>query len=384
MTHVAILDGQIYTGDNLETGALLVEGACIKAVGPAQALSLPPDAEVIDASGGIVAPGYMDIHVHGGAGADTMDATADALAAMGAFFAAHGVTSFLPTTVTADRGATLEAIEAVANYQASRPQGARALGIHLEGPYVSEQKMGAQNPAFVRGPNAEEYAAFFAHGNVRLISVAPELAGMERFIRWAVAQGAKIAIGHSMATYEEVLQAVEWGVSQATHTYNAMQGMHHRAPGTAGAVLTCDAIYAQIIADLVHVHPAMINLLLRAKGIDRTVLITDAMRAAGLPDGEYDLGGQTVTVAEGQARLASGNLAGSTLTMDRAVRNVVQHLDLSIPDALHMATVTPAMALGVDDHKGRLQPGYDADLVLLDQQLCVQWTMVQGRFVYEA
>jgi N-acetylglucosamine-6-phosphate deacetylase len=236
----------------------------------------------------------------------------------------------------------------------------------------------------VRGPNAEEYAAFFAHGNVRLISVAPELAGMERFIRWAVAQGAKVAIGHSMATYEEVLQAVEWGVSQATHTYNAMQGMHHRAPGTAGAVLTCDAIYAQIIADLVHVHPAMINLLLRAKGIDRTVLITDAMRAAGLPDGEYDLGGQTVTVAEGQARLASGNLAGSTLTMDRAVRNVVQHLDLSIPDALHMATVTPAMALGVDDHKGRLQPGYDADLVLLDQQLCVQWTMVQGRFVYEA
>jgi len=385
MQKTVIIDGEVLTADQgLQRGTITIEGAKIVALVTEAAPTPPPDAEIIDAGGRIVSPGFIDIHVHGGAGYDTMDATPRALEAMGVFFATHGVTSFLPTTVTAGSKATLAAIRAVADYEQSVSHGAQALGIHLEGPYISAAKPGAQNPHYVRPPRPEEYETFFALGNVKLISLAPEEPGSERLIRYAVAHGAAVAVGHSVATYDQVMAAVPWGLSQGTHTYNAMQGMHHRKPGTVGAILTCDDIYAQVIVDLVHVHPAMVKLLVRAKGLGRTVLITDAIRAAGMPDGTYELGGQQVIVADGEARLPAGNLAGSTLTMDRAVRNVMKAAGLSLPEAIRLATLTPAEAIGVSDRKGRLAPGWDADIILLDENLDVALTMVAGQVVSRA
>ena len=382
MGRIAILNGDILTWPGgLQRGGVLIESGVIVAVGPQVAEAIPPDAQVINAADKIIAPGYIDIHVHGGAGYDTMDATPEALSAMAAFFAAHGVTSFLPTTVTASREDTLAAIRAVAEFQRQPPQGAQALGIHLEGPYINTSYRGAQNPQFAHSPEPEEYRAFFAAGNVKLISLAPEHPASADLISYAVAQGATVAVGHSAATYEQVLAAVSLGLTQATHTYNAMVGLHHREPGAVGAALTCDRIYAQIIVDLVHVHPAAVKLLLRAKGPERTILITDAIRAAGMPDEIYELGGQQIIVTKGEARLPAGNLAGSTLTMDRAVRSVMQATGCSLVDAIRMATLTPAESIGLADRKGRLAPGWDADIILLDKDLNVALTMVQGQIV---
>lgn len=381
-THTAIINGNVLHPDGtLQPNTVLVKGMRIVGIQP-PTVNSSGDTLLINAQGGVVVPGYIDLHVHGGNGADTMDATAQALDTMSRFFAQHGVTSFAPTTVTADSQSTMAAIEAVANWQRRPAPGAQALGMHLEGPYISEKKMGAQNPAHVRRPNPAEYEALFARGNILLISIAPELPGIEPFVRWAVGQGATVAVGHSLASYEQVMRSVEWGLSQATHTYNAMQGLHHREPGTTGAVLTCDRIDAQIIADLIHVHPAMVKLLWKAKGTAHTLLVTDAMRAAGLPDGEFELGGLPVWVRDGQARLEEGNLAGSTLTMDQAVGNMVNGVGVPLAEALRMASLSPAQSVGLDTRKGKLEHGYDADIVVLDQDLTVQMTMVGGRIVW--
>lgn len=385
MPRLGIVGGDIVTeGGLLPHGALLLEDGKIVAVGLAREAVIPADTPVMDAAGRIVAPGYIDLHVHGAAGYDTMDATPEALAAMARFFARHGVTSFLPTTVTASRAQTLAAIAAVADFQRRPPVGAQALGIHLEGPYINRANLGAQNPEFARSADPDEYPEFFRWGNVKLISLAPEDPANLPLIPYAVAHGAAVAIGHSSATYEEVMAAVELGLTQATHTYNAMTGLHHRKPGATGAALTCDRIYAQIIVDLIHVHPAMVKLLVRAKGLGRTVLITDAMRATGMADGTYDLGGQEVIVIHGEARLPAGNLAGSTLTMDRAVRNVRHAAELSTLEAICLATLTPAQSVGIADRKGRIAPGCDADLVILDQELQVVATVVGGKITYQA
>jgi len=383
MATIALVGGEVATpSGELRRGTVVVRGSTIATIDPEG--GCPPEAEAIDARGRVVSPGFIDVHIHGAAGHDIMDATPEALAAISGFAAQHGVTGFLPTTVTAGLEATWAAIGAVDELQRAGAPGAAALGVHLEGPYISGERMGAQNPAHVRGAEPSEYVRLFELGNIRLISLAPEMPGIERLVRFAVARGAAVAVGHSSATYDQVLAAVGWGLSQATHTYNAMREMHHREPGATGAVLTCDAIYAQVIVDLVHVHPAMVKLLVRAKGPDRAVLVTDAMRAAGMPDGRYDLGGQETIVKGGEARLPAGNLAGSTLTMERAVRNVMGAAELTLPQALRLATRNPAASIGLGGRKGQLAPGYDADIVLLDADLRVALTMVGGRVVYRA
>lgn len=338
-------------------------------------------SETIDVSGLFVVPGFIDIHVHGAMGSDTMDATGEALWAMSEYYVRHGVTAFLPTTVTASVEDTLAAVRNVANTP-QNSSGARHLGIHLEGPCLSHEFRGAQPPQHLRAATPSEYRAWLESDQVRLITVAPEVEGVLDLIRIGRQAGVEFALGHTSATYEQVLVAYEHGLRQATHTFNGMASLNHRIPGAVGAVLSDDRIWAQIIVDGIHVHPAVVKMLVQAKGINRTVIITDAIRATGMSDGDYALGDQLVHVKDGIARTDAGGLAGSTLTMDQALRNVMEFAGLSLVEAVPMLTRVPAASIGVENHKGSLVPGFDADMAILDQAYQVRMTIVGGKVVY--
>ena len=379
MTRTLFTGGTIIAPDEtLENHTLAVENGAIQVI----AAGIMPGADdtVIDAAGQTIIPGLIDVHVHGGDGHDTMDATPAALHGMAQFFARHGVTSYYPTTMTDTPEAIQRALENAATCPLP-PDGAQHLGVHVEGPYLSKHYPGAQPPTHFRPPQPAEYAAWMQTEVVRLITVAPELDGALPMIEALAAQGVEFAAGHTNATFDEVGQGVARGLRQVTHTFNGMRPLHHREPGILGAALTDDRLYAQIIADGVHSHPAMVKLLFRAKGAGHVLLITDSMSATGLPDGDYKLGAQAVTVKDGIARIPEGNLAGSTLTLDRAVRNVVSWTGMTLAEVLPAATSTPAAAMNLTS-KGRLAPGMDADIVLLDAQHQVSLTMIAGRVVY--
>lgn len=336
----------------------------------------------LDATGCSVLPGLIDVHVHGAVGHDTMDADPAALGAMARFFTRHGVTSFLPTTMTAARDATLQAVQAVTAYtHAPSAAGARVLGVHLEGPFISPLFPGAQLADEIRPPDVAEFNALAEAGLVRMITLAPEQPGADALIAAARERSVVVVTGHTAATYEECEAAVAKGVNQATHTYNAMTGLHHRKPGTLGSVLTNDAVYAQLIADNIHVHPAAMQVLARCKGVQRTVLITDAMRAAGLPPGRYELGGQVVISQNGVCTLEDGTLAGSILTLEVGLANFMAAAGLSLAQSWPAAGRTPAESLGINN-LGRVEEGCIADLVLVDADLGIVATVVAGRVVY--
>ena len=335
----------------------------------------------LDAVGCVVLPGFIDVHVHGGAGHDVMAGTAEALAVMARFLVRHGVTSFLPTTMSADPATTLAAVEAVGRL-CPVENGARILGVHLEGPYLSPAFAGAQALASIRPPDPKEFERLIKAGPIRMITLAPEVPGADALIRQALAANIRVVAGHTGATFEQFASAIADGVHQATHTFNAMSGLHHRRPGALGAILSHDEVYAQLIADNVHVHPAAMNILARCKGVDKTILITDAMRASGLGEGEYDLGGQTVTVGDGLCRLADGTLAGSVLTMERGLANFAAAAGLPLAKAWPASSRSAATSLGLSHEIGSIAPGYRADLVVVDAELEVVATIVDGNIVY--
>lgn len=352
-------------------------------VGPWQNASRALPGPHLDATDCTLLPGFIDLHVHGSAGADVMDATPDGLEAIGRFLARHGVTGFFATTVTAPHGDTLAAVENVAGY-AKRPRqaGARVLGVHLEGPYISPEYPGAQNPAHVRPPSAEEFGELLRAGPVRMITLAPEQPGAEFLMEMALEADVRVALGHSGSSYGQAVAAIDAGVSQATHTFNAMTGLHHRRPGAAGAVLSDDRIHAQIIADGVHVHPAVMRILARSKGPARTLLISDAIRAAGMPPGRYEMGRLPVTVQDGACRLDDGTLAGSVLTLDAALRNFMEAAGWTLVEAWPATSLSQAQAMGIDGEAGRIRAGARADLALLDAGREVVATVVGGRLAY--
>lgn len=324
----------------------------------------------------LVLPGFIDLHVHGGGGADTMDA-GDAVATLARLHARHGTTALLATTMTAPMVDIEAALRALASQCVQRrPGAARVLGVHLEGPYISAARLGAQ-PAFVRPPSLAEILALHAIAPIRLVTIAPEVAGNIALIPELVAAGMRVQVGHSDATYEQAVQALGAGASGFTHLFNAMSPLHHRAPGVAGAALA-HAEQAELIPDLLHVHPGAIRAALRA--VPGLFCVTDATAAAGMPDGDYRLGRQTVTKCMGGVRLADGTLAGSTLTMDQALRNLV---DLGLPLAEASARLShhPARYLGLED-RGRLEPGTSADLVVLDAAtLQLQRVIIEGETI---
>jgi N-acetylglucosamine-6-phosphate deacetylase len=343
-----------------------------------------------DLAGCYLAPGLIDVHTHGIAGADTMDGTRESLAVLSRRYAAHGVTGFLPTTMTQDLDRTVGAIMAARSFmaaqQADGPAGALVLGLHLEGPWLTSAYKGAQNGDYLIDPEVESVWRLVeaGAGQIKIVSMAPELPGAAEAIALLRRQGIAVSLGHTAAVYEVLAQAVALGAAQVTHCFNAMPQLHHRQPGPVGAALLFDELTTELIADGLHVHPAVMRLLLRVKGRDRVMAVTDSMSATELADGLYDLGGQPVMVRAGEARLESGALAGSTLTLDRAVRNLVDLCELSLPDAVYVAATVPARAIGLGHSKGRVVPGYDADYCLLDEHLLPVRTVVGGQTVWQA
>mgnify|MGYP001073982520 CR=1 FL=1 len=314
-----------------------------------------------------------------------VDGTREAIEGMARFFSTRGVTSFCPTTLTQPAADIMASVRAVYECMENPIEGgAQPLGVHLEGPCIDAKKKGAQPEQHIVTADAIDYEDFFSLGNIRLITLAPEIEKNEPLMAFARGQGATVVVGHSSATYEDLEEAVQHGLNHATHTFNQMEALHHRKPGPVGGVLLLDEIYAEFIADGIHLHPAIVDMIVRLKGPERALAITDAISGAGMPDGDYELGGQAIVVKEGAVRLPDGTLAGSALTLDQAVRNIVDFTIASLPEAIQMATLTPARSIGVSNRKGSLEPGKDADIVFLDDDLSVLKTMVGGEVVYEA
>jgi N-acetylglucosamine-6-phosphate deacetylase len=365
-------------------GWLATSGGTIAALGA----GTPDEARragrtVVDVRGQTLMPGFVDVHVHGAVGHEAMDGNADGLRAMAQFFASRGVTSFLPTTWTASRTSTLAALRAIAEAR-SFTGGARILGAHMEGPYLSPARCGAQDPSEIRGVDRDEAAAFLDTGAVRLITVAPEAEGADELLDECVRRGVTVSVGHTDATYEQVAAALTRGARHMTHTYNAMSPLRHRAPGAVGAALALSGFGAEVIADEVHVHPAAVHALVRARGADEVVLVTDAIRPTGTSTADGRLQGRPVAVRDGAVRFENGQLVGSVLTMDLALRNVLRITGRPLAELWPVASRNPASAAGVADRTGRLAPGLDADLVVLDEQHRVVRTVVEGRTVYDA
>ncbi|WP_230874997.1 N-acetylglucosamine-6-phosphate deacetylase [Lysinibacillus cavernae] len=369
-------DGQPFEGDlYLEDGKIIQIG---------QGLSMEAEQYINGQNKDwLLLPGYIDMHIHGSAGHDTMDATQLALHEMAQSLVREGVTGFLATTMTQLIAEIESALVNVAHYE-RRDGEADLLGIHVEGPFVSKKRAGAQPVEYMISPTIEQFAYWqkISNHRIRQITVAPEIEGGFSFLEALKNFNVIPSIGHSDATIEEVNKAVTLGISQATHLYNQMRPFHHRDPGVVGGVLLEDKIKVELIVDFVHSHPHSVKLAYRTKGAKGIILITDAMRAKGLQNGEYDLGGQTVQVSEKGAHLANGSLAGSVLTMEQAVKNMKAITNCSLQEIVAMSSTNAAEQLQLSK-KGRIEEGFDADFVVLDRQLNVQKTICRGKVVFE-
>lgn len=336
---------------------------------------------VENGEGHLLIPGMIDVHIHGANGYDMMDGTTRSIEEVSKTCAMTGCTSFLATSVSSTLQDLLQMIGNVKRVTGREP-GAKIVGIHTEGPYLNVKRKGMQNEAYIRHPDSEEMDQIIeaAGEQLKMVTIAPELPGGMALVSTLREHGVIVAIAHSDATYEEAIEAFERGASHITHCFNGMRPIHHRDPGLIVAAFEQPQVSLQSIVDNVHLHPAIVRLMHQIKGPDKIVLITDALQAMGMGDGEYHFGGHQVSVVEGVARLKDGTLASSTVTMNEALKNTVE-LGISLQDAVTMASRTPADLLGLS-RKGRIAPGADADLVLLDEQFQVVWTMIGGRFIH--
>jgi N-acetylglucosamine-6-phosphate deacetylase len=376
--------------EEIHDAVIVMDGARIAAVGRRSEIAVPRGTAEFTAGEGTVVPGFVDVHIHGAGGHDVMEATDEAFDAVTTTVARHGTTSIVATTVTAGPENTCRSVAAIAraakrdaaaSSTASGTAWARAeiLGVHFEGPFIGTARRGVHPVEWIAAPSVPLLDRFLdaADGAARILTLAPELPGALDLVREARRRGVVAAMGHTDASYAEAEAAIAAGVRHAAHVFNAMRPFSHRETGVLGAVLTSREVTAELIADGVHVDDAAIRLLLAAKGVERTVLVSDGISATGMPDGRYRLGSFEVNVTNGICRNAEGKLAGSTLTLDRAVRQMVK-LGVELPGAVRMATLNPASVLGMEGRKGILAAGADADMVLLDDNLHVAGVMTRG------
>lgn len=379
MAEYVIENGRIYTEEEIiERGYIIVKNDKITDV-------VKGDYEgaltTYDAQGQHVLPGFIDIHMHGGYGEDAMDASYDGLKHLAESLLSEGTTSFLATTMTQSDENITKALENIIEYQKQQNvlKAADIVGIHLEGPFISEHKVGAQNPAYVQRPSIEKVQQFqkTANNQIKVITFAPEVEGAYETLE-ALHDQIRFSIGHTVATFDETNEAVARGAKHVTHLYNAGTPFEHREPGVFGAAWTNDSLSTELIVDGIHSHPTAIQIAYKQKGNTRFFLITDAMRAKGMPDGEYDLGGQNVIVKGSEARLASGALAGSILKMNEGLKNLIQYTGDSLDNLWRVTSLNQAIALNIESQKGSLKVGKDADIIIVDDEITVQTTIKAG------
>jgi N-acetylglucosamine-6-phosphate deacetylase len=380
----AVLENEV-----VESIYVFIENGTIQEIGPINALpshlNMVKKIEITENQ--TVVPGFIDVHIHGAAGADTMDATIEALETMAKSLPAEGTTSFLATTITQKHSNIENALKNAAQYLKVQNDSGKAeiLGVHLEGPFINKKRAGAQPMEYIIDPDVELFRHWqeLADGSIKLVTVAPELENGTDFVRYLHETGVIASIGHSDAVHEEMEKAVQAGAKQVTHLFNGMRGIHHREPGVAGSALIFKELMVELIADGIHVRPEVMKLIINAKGTEGMILITDAMRAKCLKNGIYDLGGQDVSVADGKALLPDGTLAGSILKMNDSIKNISEAADISLSQAIQMASVNPAKQLNVYDRKGSISVGKDADITILSDEYQVEMTLCRGKIAYE-
>ena len=379
MSKYVITNGKIYTETHLiEQGYLIVEDGKISEIQESQYTG---ELEQIDAKGQNILPGFIDIHIHGGYGEDAMDASFEGLKHLSEQLLSEGTTTFLATTMTQSDANIEKALKNIVDYQAQQQRGEAAEigGIHLEGPFISEHKVGAQNPEFVQRPSVDKIQHFqeIAQNQIKIITFAPEVDGAHETLN-ALHENIIFSMGHTVATFDEANEAVERGAKHITHLYNAATPFTHRDPGVFGAAWTNEGLNTEIIGDGIHSHPASVKIAYKQKGNEHMYLITDAMRAKGMKDGEYDLGGQNVIVRGQEARLASGALAGSILKMNDGLYNLMNFTHDTLDNLWRVTSLNQAIALNIDAHKGGLAVGKDADIVIVDDTIKVNTTIKAG------
>ncbi|MGF6951768.1 N-acetylglucosamine-6-phosphate deacetylase [Neobacillus sp. B4I6] len=389
INHILLKGIQVYAEDILiENGFIKINNGKIVEIGSMEELEKENEFEVIELPGHYKAiPGLIDVHIHGVNGADTMDATKEALDTMVTALPKEGTTSFLATTMTQEGKQIENALINAAQYiEKQKPNGkAEILGLHLEGPFVNAKRAGAQPIQHIIDPDLALFQKWqnLTNGNIKLVTLAPERPGGLEMIRYLKSNGIIASIGHTDATFDEVDQAIDAGANHVTHLFNQMRGLHHREPGVVGAAFLRDELKAEIIVDGVHVRPEMVKLAFKQKQSEGLILITDSMRAKCLKNGKYDLGGQEVTVKNGKAVLEDGTLAGSILKLGHAVKNIIAYTSCPLEDAIEMASVNPAKQLNMYDRKGSIAVGKDADIVILDEQLEVYMTLCRGALAFK-
>jgi N-acetylglucosamine-6-phosphate deacetylase len=342
---------------------------------------IPNECEIIDAKGKFVTPGLIDIHIHGNMGKDTMEGSEEALSIIANSIARHGVTSFLPTTMTMDEGLINNALKSIKDCMKNKIKGSQILGAHLEGPFINNDYKGAQNSKFIVSPSYDLIKRY--EDVIKIITYAPETDKEFEFTK-EIRKNTDIvlSIGHSNAKFEEAREAINLGASNITHIFNGMNGLNHRDPGVVGAALTTN-VYCEMIADEIHILKDLFQFILNNKGEDKIVLITDSIEAGGLDDGEYSLGGQKVIVKDNQARLESGNLAGSVMPLNKMVYNFMNNTNLDINKVIKLASINPAKSIKIDDKKGSLQIGKDADIAIFDEKLNCYMSINNGEIIYK-
>lgn len=384
---IVIKNGRVFTGRILIDDGIVVirNGKVLDVFDKRGWTALPPHAYILDARGHIVSPGFIDIHTHGGGGYDASDATVEAISRIACTHNKFGTTSMLISICPDSMKTMCRQIEAVREYMQINPKtGARIIGIHMEGPFLNPERSGALNKRFFRQPSEEDLLRLVkvSGQTIRMMTIAPELKDSVKVIKTADSLGIKMAVGHSDASYQDMICAINAGINHTTHAFNALRETHHRDPGVMGTVLINEEVTIEIIADNHHVHPAVLTLALMVKGTSKITLVTDSLKITGLKGKQFYHAGKLVRVVDGLAKLADWTIAGSIITMNVAVRNILDTKRVPLTDAIKMATLNPSRVLGINDRKGKLLPGMDADIIIFDDNLDVKLSMVEGEIAY--